>query len=136
MVGVINSASMVGFLPARPRRRAFGHSYQHDVVVLVCRGRIALSAPSALALPVVIFDFLLSLTIWVGGRARCSGRRVVNPHEGQAIRRSNRAARPAVPRFQSGLEVIAAPTAFADQLQRSDNRAHLVVQEGSRRGFR
>ena len=92
----------------------------------------------AMALPIVVLDFLLSLVIW-SVFERCDlersevALRIVHPHQIEPVRRRDRAGGGAVARFKRRFEIGGAPLSLADELQRADHRAHLVVQERARR---
>ena len=100
--------------------------------------RTTLAVSMAVALPIVVLDFLVSLVIWsLFGllRSRLAKRRarIIHPHQIEPFRRARPARGGAVARLERRLEIVRAPLSFADQLQRADHRAHLVVQEGARR---
>ena len=59
---------------------------------------------------------------------------IVDPHEIEAVGRSDRAAGGAIRGLERICEIIRGPAAFADGLQRADHRAHLAVQERARGG--
>src|SRR6185503_7374720 len=66
--------------------------------------------------------------------ALIGGRRIVDAHQIETARRSDGAAGGAVAGLERGREIVGAPLALADELERAHHRAHLVVQERARRG--
>ena len=63
------------------------------------------------------------------------GSLVVDFHKIKAASRRYRTAGVAVARFKGLLEITLLPTALPHELQRTNHRAHLVVQKGPRGGL-
>ena len=65
---------------------------------------------------------------------RACGPLIIHPHQIKPVGRRDRPAGRAVAGGERGGEIVRAPFALADQHERADHRAHLMVQEGARRG--
>ena len=87
------------------------------------------------AVPIVVLDFLLSLVVGSVWSTGCRRAWIVDPHQIEPLRRRDRPGGGAVARVERRFQIVRAPLSLADQLQRADHRAHLVVQEGARRGL-
>src|SRR5690606_9123436 len=67
---------------------------------------------------------------------RCarSGVSIIDADEVKPVRRGHRTAGGARARRKRSAEILGAPLALADEGERADHRAHLVVKEGARAG--